>query len=286
MRPTRYILSVLAGSILAVGTLVYAVPSRAQPTKCAVQAPADLVDPGHLTFGTVLGTPPQNFARNNEAAGFDIDVATALAGEMCLKPQFVNLAFAGLFPALNARKFDAVIAAVGITAQREESYDFVPYFVGGLRLVVRKDSGLFLTDESGVCGHTVAALAGSVEVRDLEKYKDSCPAGRKIDMRAFPSNNEILEQLRKNSVEIVFIDWPFAAYIVQQNAQDFAIGSPILTGEPPGEPRHREGIMVRKGDAGVKGALQQALARIQADGTYHKFLAKWNLQEGDIRKAQ
>ena len=41
-------------------------------------------------------------------------------------PIFVNLAFPGLFPGLNAKKFDAVIAGIGITPQREEVFDFVP----------------------------------------------------------------------------------------------------------------------------------------------------------------
>lgn len=274
---------------LAVAALlaVAAAPAAyAQGGRCAVAAPAGLVESGNLTFGTSAGTPPQNFTENNQPVGFDIEIGSALAQLICLKPQFVNLAFAGLFPALNARKFDAAISAIGITAQRQESYDFVPYFQGGLRLVVRKDSGLHFSDEAQVCGHTVAALAGSVEVHDLEKYMPNCPAGKKIELRVFPSNNEVLEQLRKRAVEVIFIDWPFAAYIVQQAPQDFALGSPILTGEPPGEPRHREGIMLRKGDGALKAAITEAFAKIEADGTYDKIMAKWNLQEGDIRKAQ
>jgi len=252
---------------------------------CAIKAPPELVESGSLTFGTTLGTPPQGFSQGDKPAGLDIDVASALATEMCLRPQFVNLAFAGLFPALGARKFDAVIAGVGITKQREETYDFVPYFLGGLRLVVRKDSGLIFKDEKEVCGHVVAALAGSVEVRDLEKYNPGCPEGRKMEVHVFPTNNEVLEQLRKKVVEVIFIDWPFAAYTVQQNPEDFAIGSPVLTGEAPGEPRHREGIMIRKGDTAMKTALADALAKIQTDGSYDKILAKWNLGEGDIRRA-
>lgn len=253
--------------------------------QCAVQAPNDLIASGTLTFGTSLGGPPQDFMQNSQPSGIDIDVATALAKEMCLKANFVNLAFAGLFPALTANKFDAAIAGIGITVPRAQVYDFVPYFLGGLRLVVSKSSGLYFKDEAEVCGHAVATLAGSVEQRDLVKYNASCPAGKQMDIRTFPTNNEVLEQLRKGTVQVIFIDWPLAAYDVQKNPNDFAIGSPVLTGEAPGAPRHREGIMMRKGDDALKNALTQALAKIQADGTYDTLLKKWNLQDGDIRKA-
>ena len=84
---------------------------------------------------------------------------------------------------------------------------------------------------------------------------------------------------------MVFFDWSPAAAMVERNPQDFALGSPILSGEPPGAPRHQVAIMVRKGDTQVRPAIEQALATIQKDGTYDSLLAKWGLQEGDIRKS-
>jgi polar amino acid transport system substrate-binding protein len=116
---------------------------------------------------------------------------------MCLKPDYVVLAFAGLFPGLDAHKFDAAIASIGITTQREQSFAFVPYFLGGIRLMVSKSSGLYFQNEAGVCGHSIAVLAGSVEAHDIDKYKPSCPADKPMDVHIMPSNNEIIEQLRK-----------------------------------------------------------------------------------------
>ncbi|MFI4981903.1 MAG: transporter substrate-binding domain-containing protein [Nevskiales bacterium] len=251
---------------------------------CAVAAPAGLASAGQLSFGTstppiVPGTPPVN------QAGFEYDLSAALAEAMCLKPSYTVLAFAGLFPALQAHKYDAAIAGIGITAQREETFGFVPYFLGGIRMMVRKDSGLYFKDETAVCGHSIAVLAGSVEAHDIDKYKDICPAGKKMDVVIMPSNNEIVEQLRKNTVQVAFLDWGPIADIVARNPGDFAIASPILSGEPPGEPRHRVGIMLRKDDAARKDPLGKALAAMKADGSYDKLLAKWGLQEGDIRKA-
>lgn len=253
---------------------------------CPVPTPSGLANPGALTLGVTFGGPPGAFLENGKPTGMEVELAEAMAAQMCLKVRFVNLAFAGLFPALSAHKFDIAMAGIGITAEREQIYDFVPYFLGGIRLVVHKGSGLYFQTEIGLCGHSVATLAGSVEAHDLDKYKGLCPSGSPMDIRIYPSNNEALEQLRKGTVQVAFIDWNLAAYDVQNNADTFAIGSPVLTGEAPGQPRHRQGLMLRKGDTALQTALTQALANIEQNGTYLKTLTKWQLQEGDIRKAQ
>ena len=96
-----------------------------------------------------MATPPQMFIDAGQPAGFEIDLARAIAGTMCLKPQFVNIAFGGLFPGLVAKKFDYITSGLGITPQRQQVFDFVPYLAGGIQLVVRKDSGLHFKDENG-----------------------------------------------------------------------------------------------------------------------------------------
>jgi len=275
------VIAAVAGLVpLAGGTLPRAAAA------CAVTAPPGLANSRALTFGVTFGGPPGAFLQNGTPTGMEVELAQALAAQMCLRAQFINLAFAGLFPALNAHKFDVAMAGIGITAEREQSYDFVPYFLGGIRFVVRKGSGLYFATEIGLCGHSVATLAGSVEAHDLDKYKDQCPAGSPMDVRIFPSNNEALEQLRKGTAQVVFIDWNLAAYDVQNNSDVYALGSPVLTGEAPGQPRHRQGLMLRKGDSALKAALTQALANVEQSGTYDQILSKWKLQEGDIRKAQ
>jgi ABC-type amino acid transport substrate-binding protein len=268
---------------LLFATILAALAATAHAADCPVKPPSHLAQSGALTFGTTNPPAPDGVTVPPQQ-GLEEDLVRALAGTMCLKPQFTALAFAGLFPALNAQKFEAAIAGIGVTAEREKSFDFVPYLLGGMRMVVRKDSGRYFKSEADVCGFRIAALAGSVQARDLEKYKSGCPQDKPMDVVIYPTNNEIAEQLRKGTVQVVFFDWSPAAAMVERNPQDFALGSPILSGEPPGEPRHRVAIMVRKGDAQVKAAIEQALAAIQKNGTYDSLLAKWGLQEGDIRK--
>jgi ABC-type amino acid transport substrate-binding protein len=260
-------------------------PLTAAPADCLVRLPPDLVAPGRLTIATHLSTPPQAFLENDKPAGFAVELGEALAEQMCLKAEWVNIAFAGMFPALNAKKFDTIIAGVGITPQREESFDFVPYFQGGVRLVVRKDSARAFKSEDDLCGLTVATQAGSTEAIGLERAnKETCRDGNKIQIMAYPNFNEAVQQLRKKVAEVAFVDWPFANYLAQA-VPELALGSPILSGTP-GKPRNKHGMVMRKGDTAMATALSEALKSVQASGRYDEILAKWNLSEGDIRHVQ
>jgi polar amino acid transport system substrate-binding protein len=260
-------------------------PAAAWSADCPVHVPAELTTPGKLTIATHLTTPPQAFLEGEKPAGFAVEIGEALAQQMCLKAEFVNIAFAGLFPGINARKFDTIIAGVGITPQRQESFDFVPYFQGGVRLLNRKESPRSFKTEEELCGLSVATQTGSTEAIGLERAnKETCPDGKKITIMGYPNFNEAVQQLRKNVAEVAFVDWPFANYLAQA-VPEFKLASPILSGAP-GKPRNKHGMVVRKGDTAMATALSEALKRIQASGQYDKILAKWNLSEGDIRLVQ
>ena len=248
-----------------------------------MRPPNALVTAGKLKIAAPLPTPPHAFFDEDRVVGFAVEIGQAIARQMCLEAEFVNVGFAGLFPGLNARKFDTVIAAVDMTPERQQSFDFVPYLHGGVRLVVQKDSKRWFNSEADLCGRKVATQSGSIQATGLERAnRETCPDRKKIVMMAYPNFTEAVQQLRKRAAEAAFVDWPFANYLVQM-VPDFALGSPILAGTP-GLPRSKQGMVVRKGDSETATALAEALARIGANGEYENILAKWNLSEGDIRR--
>lgn len=276
--------SLLAASCAAAVVLFAPQAAFAQST-CAVAPPPSLVEPGFLTIGTALSAPPMGFVKDDQAAGFDPELASALAEAMCLKPKFVNLALAGLFPGLISKKFDVIASQVGITDVRKQTFDFVPVFVGGLRLVTQKDSGLRFQTESDVCGSTVAIAAGSSQMAALERVKGECPPAKPMMMKTFAGQNEALHEVAKRSAQAAYIDWPVAAFIIQQRPNEYVEASPILSGKGPNTERNRNGIVFRKGDDANRLAIENAFRSVVQKGTYAAILAKWNLQGGDITKA-
>lgn len=274
--------AVLRARLVATVTLLFGSASLA--SAACLQAPPNLVEPGFLTVGSALSAPPMGFMDDDQPAGFDPNLAAALAERMCLKPKIVNLTFQGLFPGLIAKKFDIIASQVGITEPRKEMFDFVPVFKGGLRLVTPKTSGLKFATEKDVCGHPAAIVAGSTQMAALERVKAECPADKPMTLKVFSAQVEAMNEVAKKSVSVAYVDWPVAAHLIQLRPNDFAEASPVLSGRGPGTPRNRNGIVIRKGEKATEDAIAAAFAAVLADGTYDKILTRWNLADGDIRK--
>ena len=123
------------GAFLCAAAAGFASPAMAAPAtvNCAVKPPPGLVTPGTLTVGSNMSTPPQMYIDKGEPAGFEIDLARAIAGTMCLKPQLVNIAFGGLFPGLVAKKFDVTVSALNAANQSTKYYSS---FAVGIKIVI------------------------------------------------------------------------------------------------------------------------------------------------------
>jgi octopine/nopaline transport system substrate-binding protein len=68
---------------------------------------------------------PWNFTgAGGKLEGYEIDLANDLCTRMKAKCEIIGQDFDGLIPALNAKKFDAIMAGVSITEKRLQSIDF------------------------------------------------------------------------------------------------------------------------------------------------------------------
>jgi len=262
----------MASALLATALLTACggVASNAPATNknCTVTAPSTLVTPSTLTIGSDVSYPPQEFMKENVPVGFDLDVGGALAGKMCLSHTVVNQSFTSIIPALNARKFDVILAAMTINDERKQTVSFVPYFNAGEALVAKKGSKLRITDLSQLCGKTVAVEDGTVEKDEVnDSVNPKCPPDKQVTLKTFPVDTEDLEQLRRGTVDLHFTDSPVAAYEVKQEPDALMVVSPVLETAP-------EGIAVRKDDAEMLAAIQKSFKAIEDDGTYDKLLKK------------
>jgi polar amino acid transport system substrate-binding protein len=238
-------------------------------------APGVLLKDGEISFCTDMTAPPMEFLdADQKPVGADIELGEALAGSMGLQARWVNTAFSGIIPALQARQCDAILSTLYIKPEREKVVDFVPYIYAANTVLVKEGSSISGID--ALCGKTAAAQTGTTAAEYFKEADAKCSGGR-IDVRLFPKDTDALQQLKLGLVDAYGTTLETAGYVMKQQPGQFA-----MAGEPFGAITC--GIATRKDATPVRDALTKALQAIRANGTYDKILASWNLS-GDALKS-
>lgn len=204
--------------------------------------------------------PPMEFVKDGKRTGFDIELTEALAAAMGRKIEWIDIDFKGLIPALVSKRADLAMSAIYITDERRKVVDFSdPYFAGGL-VVLTPKAGPIKTLKD-LDGKKVSVQVGTKSVSYL---KDNHPKVERVEVE---KNQEMF-----NLVEIGRAD---AAVTGKPAAKIFAQAKPTLTVLAEQLTTEDYGIAVRKDAPEIRDAVNAALKKIKADGTYDKLVNKW-----------
>jgi polar amino acid transport system substrate-binding protein len=246
--------------------------SSTPTTKTSIAAPTDLIASGTLTVGSDTTYPPQEFidTASGKATGFDVDLITEMAKRMGLTANVKTANFTTIVDDLKAKRYDVVISAQTITADRQKQVDFVPYFNAGQSILVANGNPKKINAVTDLCGKTVGVQDGTTEL-------DTLNAANKADCKANPAKltvlsaqTDVINLLVTGRVEATFQDSPVTDYYLKLNPGHFQVAGSIVNAAP-------EGISVRKGDTSMFTAVQQAFNAVKADGTYASLFSKWQL---------
>lgn len=225
-----------------------------QPGRVSAQTPAVLKVATDATF------PPMEFSENGARVGFDIDVMNALAKAMGRQVEWTDIDFKGLIPGLIARRFDVAISAIYITDERSKVVDFTDsYFAGGLSVLVKSDSPAKKIEDLN--GKKVTVQVGTKSVSYL---RDTYPLINRVEVE---KNQEMFDLVGIGRADGAVTGKP-AAFQLARTRPGFRVLDQQLTTEA-------YGIAVRKDDPELKTAMNAALARIKADGSFAAIVQKW-----------
>ena len=234
---------------------------------------------GVLSVCTNLGTPPNEFAtESGDPQGTEIDLAKDIAKNMSLKAQFVQLAFSGLIPALQAKQCDVIMSSLYIKPEREKVVDFAPYLNSGSAVAVAKDNPKNITGyNDSLCGTKVLAITGSTGADLSATQSKTCVAdGKKaIDTSLTDANSAGLQQIIAGQVDAYIDSSELVGYYQKLSKGDFK-----LVGEPFG--LIKIGAATLKGDDALHNAIAKAFDQLISSGAYGKTLAKWGLERQTI----
>lgn len=218
-----------------------------------------------LRFATEASYPPFEFiAADNQIQGFDIDLANALCKEIKAKCTFTNQAFDSLIPSLKFKRFDAVIAGMDITPERQKQVLFTqPYYDNSALFISEQGK---IADVTRLAGKKVGVQNGTTHQKYLaEKHPN-------IKNVPYDSYQNALLDLKNGRIDAVFGDTAVVNEWLAQNASLVAVGEKVTDKEYFGTGL---GIAVRLQNSQLQGKLNAALSKIKQDGTYETIYKKW-----------
>jgi octopine/nopaline transport system substrate-binding protein len=235
---------------------------------------------------------PWNFSTpQGKLDGFEPELAMELCRRMNVKCEVVAQDWDGIIPALNAGKYDAIMAGMNVTPKREEVIQFSRVYAAGPHgWGAMKDSPL-------------AKLEGTGQILHLEKDKDAAQKtidawkpilkGKTIGVQGSTTNSAFLEKYLKGTIEIREyktteqhdldlaagrIDGIYAAHssiaatMDKPEFKNMQIVGAGMGGEVLGA-----GVAVgmRKADPELKKMFDDAINAAIKDGTIEKLTGKW-----------
>lgn len=218
---------------------------------------------GTLRVAVDLGFYPFTWMEAGRPAGYDIDLAHAVARKLGLEVEFVPTGLDSIFDDLAARRADAAISALPYAPEQGWRARFSEfYFNAGQVLVVRKGSAI--AAEADLGGTTIGVALGS----DADTYaRRRLAEGLQFELRSdFDTPDEVLAALGRGELDAAIVD-NTAALIGMTRAPELRIAT-ALTLEP-------YVIAVAPEAYQLHTAINQALADLRAEGFFEDVGAKW-----------
>jgi len=199
-------------------------------------------------------------SQGGKLAGFEVDIADALAGALGVRPQFVQNDWSNLVPSLERGTFDIAMNGLEVTPARADRVLFSrPYFLFSERLVARAGDAS-VRDLPSLRGRRVGTLASS-QAWDLL-----------LDSGALPVPYEGVEEpfidLANRRTDAVLLD----DIIVDRYAGRHA-GLRAVADVADG----RYAIALRKDAPELRAAVDGALERLIASGQLRAILRRYGL---------
>ncbi len=235
---------------------------------------------------------PWNFTDSSgNLVGFEVDLAKALCERMNAECEIVPQAWEGIIPALQAKKYDVIMAGMSITDERKKVIDFTRcYAATPAAFVVLKDSPSadFATDLEAInleevssdeeatiaaikeefSGKTIGVQVSTTHANFLNEYLADT-----ADIRNYDTQENLDLDLQSGRVDAALAAMSYWVPLLEKpEGKDFRVVGPFMTGGPFGA---GVGAGIRKEDPELVAAFDKAIQSTIDDGTLQKLATQW-----------
>ena len=220
---------------------------------------------GKLVMLTNAAFPPFEYlGSDGKAAGVDVDIATAIAEEIGVELEVVDMEFNGIIAALVAGKGDIAAAGMTVTEERLQSIDFSNNYVTSAQYMLVPIDNTDILSSADLKGKVVGVQEGTTG--DLYASGDWDEDYGVAEILRFANCIEAATALMNGKCDLVITDEMPAKSIVSKNSDVLKLVDEPLTAED-------YAIGIRK-NSDLTEIINKKLNEMIEDGTIEQILLK------------
>ena len=221
-----------------------------------------ILENGYITFATEGTYAPYSFHdEDDNLVGFDVEVAQAIADKLGVEARFTETQWDGIIAGLDANKYDAIANQVSITEERQEKYLFSTPYTYAYGVVIVNSDNTDINSFEDLDGKDVALTVTSNWAQLAESY-----GGTIVSTNGF---NESIQLVLQNRADATVND--------SVTFYDFIANQPDATAKiaATSEESTAAAVLIRKDDADLQEAINQALAELRDEGKLAEISQKY-----------
>jgi len=231
---------------------------------------AATITPGILCVGSAVPDPPFEFISDGKDCGFDIALMQAIAAELGLQWRLVTYTgadFNDIFDGLANGTMDCIASGTTVTPGRERKALFcAPYIHSGQSLVCNIEKTPNLRSIDDLHGLVLAVQEGNTSQPVAQRLKAEGRVGE-VRVYAYHDIGKMLDDLDAGQIGAIMKLAPVMHWFTKDR--------PHLRVVQEGITQEDLAIAVGLSNEPLRRAIDDAQARLQANGTLPRLIAKW-----------
>ena len=241
-----------------------------------------------IKIGTEGAYPPWNSKdASGNLIGFEVELAQELCAIMKYECTIVEQDWDGMIPALLMRKFDAIMAGMSITAERQKTITFSQGYAdevasfavmsgsslegvktpAAINLSKGSNSGTLNTLKKAFAGKTIGVQTATIHQNFLESGKIG-----KVTVRTYKTQDEVNLDLAAGRIDAALAAAVAFTDYAKKSGKNVVLVGPTFSG---GDFGNGVGVGIRQEDTGLVKDFNKAINKARRSGKLRELATIW-----------